>query len=53
MRQRYAWPMPKGSHIGDYDPLALVYMLIVFAAALLVPALIMRFSQRPVGFGRR
>ena len=39
--------MPKGSHIGDVDPLALAYVLIVFAAALLVPALIMRFSNGP------
>jgi hypothetical protein len=31
--------------MGHYDPLALVYMLIVFAAALLVPALIARFSR--------
>lgn len=36
--------MPKGSHIGGYDPLALVYVLIVFAVALLVPALIARFA---------
>ena len=39
--------MPKGSHIGGYDPLALAYVLIVFAAALLVPALIARFARRP------
>src|SRR6202020_3198335 len=31
--------------MGHYDPLALVYMLIVFAAALLLPALIARFSR--------
>ena len=37
--------MPKGSHTGGYDPLALVYMVIVFAAALLVPALIQRFTR--------
>jgi hypothetical protein len=34
-----------GSHIGHSDPRAMVYMLIVFAAALLVPALIARFSR--------
>ena len=39
--------MPRGSHIGNFDPLVLVYMLIVFAAALLVPALIERFSSGP------
>jgi hypothetical protein len=37
--------MPNGSHIGNVDPLALVYTLIVFAAALLVPALIVRFTH--------
>lgn len=37
--------MPKGSHIGGFDPLALLYMVIVFATALLVPALLDRFSS--------
>jgi hypothetical protein len=31
--------------MGNYDPLALVYMVFVFAAALLVPALIARFAR--------
>lgn len=42
---RYARQVANGSRIGHADPLALVYILIVFAAALLVPALIARFSR--------
>jgi len=35
--------MPKGSQVGGFDPLALLYMVIVFAVALLVPAVLSRF----------
>jgi hypothetical protein len=42
---RYARHVANESHIGHSDPLALVYMLIVFAAALLVPTLVTRFSR--------
>jgi hypothetical protein len=38
--------MAQGAHAGAYDPLALLYMAMVFAGALLVPALIARFVFR-------
>ncbi len=37
--------MAKGSGVGAFDPLALLYMLLVFAVALLVPALLSRFVK--------
>jgi hypothetical protein len=39
--------MPKGSHVGGYDPITLLYMVMVFAAALFVPALLARFISSP------
>ncbi len=39
--------MPKGSQLGGYDPLALLYTVLVFAAALFLPALISRFVSSP------
>jgi hypothetical protein len=39
--------MPKASHLGGYDPVALLYIAILFAAALFVPALIARFVFSP------
>lgn len=41
--------MPRGSQVGGFDPFALLYMVIVFAAALFVPAVLSRFlsSQGP------
>jgi len=44
---RYACWMPKGSHLGGDDPLALLYTLIVFAAALFLPVLLARFVSSP------
>jgi hypothetical protein len=43
----YADGMPKGSQLAAADPLVLVYVLGVFAAALLVPALLCRFVFPP------
>ncbi len=37
--------MAKGSGVDAFDPLALLYMLLVFAVALLVPALLSRFVK--------
>jgi|SRR5450755_326511 len=41
--------MPKASHVGGYDPYGLLFMALVFAAALFVPAIFVRFgsSQGP------
>ena len=39
--------MAKGSEVVHGDPLALAYMLFLFAAFLLVPALINRFFSSP------
>jgi hypothetical protein len=43
----YADGMLKGSQVPAADPLVLVYVLGVFAAALLVPALLCRFVFPP------
>jgi hypothetical protein len=39
--------MAKGSHLGGYEALPLLYTLIVFAAALFLPALLGRFISSP------
>ena len=39
--------MAKGTQVNQVDPLALVYMLMVFAGALFVPAIIGRFFSSP------
>lgn len=39
----YANGMPRGSQLAGSDPLVLVYVACVFAAALLIPALLCRF----------
>ena len=44
---RYACSVPKGSHVGGYDPVTLLYMVIVFAAALFLPELLSRFISSP------
>ena len=43
----YANGMPRGSQLSGSDPLVLVYVLCVFAAALLIPALLCRFVFPP------
>ena len=43
----YPHDMPRGSQLAGSDPLVLVYVLCVFAAALLVPALLCRFVFPP------
>lgn len=47
LRWRYAFWVPKGSHVGGYDLTPLLYTLLVFATALFLPALLARFVSSP------